>query len=718
MSAETKPNLAFEIGHVLFMDIVGYSKLLINEQSEVLHELNDVVRTTERVRTADAAGKLIRLPAGDGMALVFRDSPEAPAECALEIARSLTSHPDVSVRMGIHSGPVNEILDVNERANIAGAGINIAQRVMDCGDAGHILLSKRVADDLAQYRHWQPLIHDLGECEVKHGLVISIANLFTDEVGNPALPTKFARATPAAPAKDSRNPTAARWLRLPALLGGALVLTAAAVAFWIFARHAKEKAAPDLGVAKIAEPAPSDKSIAVLPFLDLSQTKDQEYFCDGISEEILDTLAKVAGLRVVARTSSFSFKGKEVDVAEIARKLGVQNILEGSLRREGNRVRVTAQLINARDGFHLWSETYERELQGVFAMQDEITHAITDALKLKLMGVPPATEKPQNTEAHDLYLQGVYFSNKSTEADLRKALEFFERSLEKEPKSARAWTGIAKVWNWLADAYVKPLEGYPKMKEAALQALALDDSEAEAHVYIADSKRVLDWDVTGAEAEQRRALQLDPNCGTAHLFLSLNLGVQGRRDESRVEIQQALKVDPLSLIVHNMAGVAALANGDVDEGIAQGKQLLALDPNYLYQFPLLAVAYLEKGMFPEAIALFEKTRAATGQPQPGLAIAYARTGRASEARQILEECEKVANTRYFPGEEVASIYVALGQNDQAFAWLERARDEHSGSLVGVAVRSDFYPLHSDPRFPEFLKRIGLDPARTLASPSR
>jgi TolB-like protein len=255
---------------------------------------------------------------------------------------------------------------------------------------------------------------------------------------------------------------------------------------------------------------PSQKSIAVLPFVDMSQAKDQEYFCDGISEEILDTLAKVDGLRVVARTSSFSFKGKNADVGEVANKLNVENVLEGSLRREGNRIRVTAQLINARNGFHLWSDTYERELKDVFAVQDEITRAIVDALKVKLAVTPPAHAR-QNTEAYDLYLQGLYLSNKSDEENLRKSLIFFQRALDKDPNFARAWIGIAKAWIWLADAYVRPLEGYSKVKEAASKALALDERNAEAHCYLGEAKRILDRNLSGEEEELKRALEIDPN---------------------------------------------------------------------------------------------------------------------------------------------------------------------------------------------------------------
>src|SRR5436190_8999389 len=299
-----------------------------------------------------------------------------------------------------------------------------------------------------------------------------------------------------------------RWVRSPAAL--VLVLTIAALAL----------ALPFFWHRDLTTTSPPEKSIAVLPFLDLSETKNQEYFCDGMSEEILEALAKVEGLRVVSRTSSFSFKGKSVNASEVGEKLNVANVLEGSLQREGNRVRVTAELINARSGFHLWTETYDRELGGVFALQDEITRSIVDALKIKLAVSLPAQQQP-NTEVYDLYLQGLYFSNKGSEEDLRRALSFFQRAVENDPTFARAWTGIAKVWYFLADVYVKPLDAYPASKEAALKAIALDEKDAEAHCYLSEAKRVLEWDLAGADAELKRALQLDPNSAPAHFFSAL-----------------------------------------------------------------------------------------------------------------------------------------------------------------------------------------------------
>lgn len=462
-------------------------------------------------------------------------------------------------------------------------------------------------------------------------------------------------------------------------------------------------------VAPIA--AAANNSIAVLPFVDLSQAKDQEYFCDGISEQILDSLAKVPGLQVAARTSSFSFKGTHLNAREIARKLGVQNLLEGSLRRDGSRIRVTVQLINAQNGFHLWSETYERELQGVFALQDDITRAITDALKLKFGAAKP--EQRQNTEAYDLYLQGMFFSNKSTEEGLRKSLDLFQRSIEKDPASARPWVGIAKVWNWLADAYVHPREAYPKMKAAAEKAVALDPNNGEAHMWLAESRRILEWNIAGFKTELDRTLELDPNSATAHTFLALYDLTRGEKEEGVAQVRESIRLDPLSPIVSNFGAVAYMCAGLTDEALAEAKRTAELDPNYIYQGPLLANLYREKGMYPEAIALFLKAEQLTGQPQPGLAITYAITGRQDEARQILAKLLEVAANKYVAAEEIASVYVALGDKEKAFQWLNRACDDHGGAIHAIPIRPVFKALHSEPRFRQIVQRIGLDPALTL-----
>jgi len=298
-TSQSSSEVKFEIGHVLFIDIVGYSKLLINEQSEQIQKLKEIVRGTEQVRIAEAERKLLRLPTGDGGALVFRTTPEAPVLCALEISKALKNHPDLKVRMGIHSGPVNEITDLGAQANVAGAGINMAQRVMDCGYRGHILLSRHVAEDLEQYPRWQPLLHDLGECEVKHGVHFHVFNLFADGVGNPEVPEKLQQEK----AKEQTVPVAAAASAKPAVRSrawiAALVIAAAAIGvaagFYIFSHRSSSKTI-------------LEKSIAVLPFENLSRDADNAYFCEGVQDEILTRLAKVADLKVISRTSTQKYK--------------------------------------------------------------------------------------------------------------------------------------------------------------------------------------------------------------------------------------------------------------------------------------------------------------------------------------------------------------------------------------------------------------------------
>jgi class 3 adenylate cyclase len=298
MSAEVKKEIELELAHVLFIDIVGYSKLLINDQRALLETLNQIVRSTDQFRKAEAVGRLIKIPTGDGMALVFYNTPEAPVECALEISRALKAHPELQLRMGVHSGPVSGIVDVNERANVAGAGINMAQRVMDCGDAGHILVSKHVAEDLEQYGHWQPHLHDLGECEVKHGVRVSVVNLYTDELGNRELPAKF--ATAATVGKGQRADSKLCWRRwfIGILIGTAVVI--AALAFYRDHRSETNKAPSVVAIP--------EKSIAVLPFENRSEDKANSYFADGIQDEILTRLSKIADLKVISRTSTQHYK--------------------------------------------------------------------------------------------------------------------------------------------------------------------------------------------------------------------------------------------------------------------------------------------------------------------------------------------------------------------------------------------------------------------------
>src|SRR5213596_898764 len=413
MPAKLKSDPHLEIAHVLFIDVVGYSKLLVNEQRALIEQLNQIVRKTPQVRKSDAAGKLIRIPAGDGMALVFFQTPEEPVQCAMEIARGLRNHPQIQLRMGVHSGPVDQIKDVNDRTNVAGAGINIAQRVMSCGDAGHILVSKRVADDLAQDRLWQPLLHDLGEIEVKHGARLGIVNLYSDELGNSQPPQKFAGEMTSSDGKSARG---------------------------------------------ISDADAPEKSIAVLPFESLSADPNNTFFADAIQDEILTDLSKIADLKVISRTSVMQYKtGVKRNLREIADELGVAHIVEGSVQPAGNRVRVRAQLIEARTDKHLWAERYDRPLDDVFAIQSDIAKTIADQLQAKLSPAEKAAiEQPptSNLVAYDRYLraktlyEALTFDARTPE-HLRQSTRLLEQAVTYDADFLSAYCLLARAHAYL-----------------------------------------------------------------------------------------------------------------------------------------------------------------------------------------------------------------------------------------------------------------------------
>src|SRR5437870_432417 len=445
MPAEVKKEIQLEIAHVLFIDIVGYSKLLINEQRSLLDTLNQVVRNTDEFRNAEAAGTLIKIPTGDGMALVFYKSPEEPVECALEISRALKEHPELRLRMGVHSGPVSGVVDVNERANVAGAGINVAQRVMDCGDAGHILLSRHVAEDLEQYGHWQPHLHDLGECEVKHGGRVHVVNLYTGDLGNPDLPEKFKRAdvgaaVPAAAAVAT--PSRRKYLFIAGALVAVIVL-----ALFLFRqvgthlRGVRQNEASRPGGASLPTP---EKSIAVLPFENLSSDKENAYFADGIQDEILTRLSKIADLKVISRTSTQHYKSAPENLPAIGRQLGVAHIQEGSVQKSGDAVRVNVQLIKAANDSHLWADTFDRKLTDIFSVESEVAKTIAEQLRAKLTGREEqviAAKPTDNVEAYDAYLRGLAYSLKAglLPGNLLGAQKYLREAVRLDPKFALAW---------------------------------------------------------------------------------------------------------------------------------------------------------------------------------------------------------------------------------------------------------------------------------------
>jgi TolB-like protein/class 3 adenylate cyclase/Tfp pilus assembly protein PilF len=555
MSAEAGSDLQMEIGHVLFMDMVGYSRLLVDQQHELQRRLTEIVLSTEQVSVAEAAGKLIRIPAGDGMALVFFNSPEAPVRCALEINKKLKEHPQLQLRMGIHSGPVNRVRDVNDQTNVAGAGINTAQRVMDCGDAGHILLSHHIAEDLGHYRQWQPHLHDLGECEVKHGARIHVVNFYTGELGNPELPEKFRRGRGGKrplPGRISRSETTlvkGRWALIAAALA---IISALAVAIPLFLHRPSIKPA-SASISKpssVPEAAIPEKSIAVLPFENRSDDKQNAYFAEGIQDEILTNLAKIADLRVISRTSVMQYKSDaERNLREIGQQLGVAHVLEGSVQRSSNRVRVAAQLIDARTDTHQWAERYDRDLADVFAIQSEIAKAIADQLEAKLSPQEKARveEKPtENTEAYAFYLRANQLARNPDTLleDYKAAVHLYMQAIALDPDFALAHARLASTAAEIFHFY-EPTDAWrTKARSEAEIALRLQPNLAEAHFALGQCIYWIDQDYERALEQFEIASRLSPGNGDIGRLIAAIKRRQGKWRESLEEYEKVERIDP------------------------------------------------------------------------------------------------------------------------------------------------------------------------------
>jgi TolB-like protein/Tfp pilus assembly protein PilF len=1086
ISSERSSDIKFEIGHVLFIDIVGYSKLMINEQSEQIRTLREIVRGTEQFRLAEAQGKLVRLPTGDGGALVFRNSLEAPVLCALEIGKALKSHPELHVRMGIHSGPVNEVTDLNEQANIAGAGINIAQRVMDCGDAGHILISKRVADDLEHYPQWRSLLHELGECEVKHGLRISLLNLYNADTGNPELPEKLREAkNPAAPgavradegfwvavlpftysgnnadltalaeglseeivtglsrfsylrviargstakysseagdiraigkelgaryvmegslrqagtklriavqlvdassgahlwaetyersfspetifelqddlvprivstvadhygvlahsmseflrskSSDQLSPYEAvlrsfgyyerltaeehaiartcleraiqqlpnyadGWAMLsiiyteeykygfnvqPDPLGRALeaarratdaapsnhfaylalaptlffrkefqafrgaaeraltlnpmdsgtmaylgtlislagdwergcALVQRAVQlnpkhpgwYWFppfyyayrkgdyrgalnfalkinmprfYATHLMAAAAygqlgerdaatkalrellvlwPSFGVSvreemgKWCDPdlvehlidglrkagleiadhgsydsptrgetftgnrqrrseimgAPPAKSIAVLPFVNLSADKNDEYLSDGMTEELINALARLPGLRVPGRTSCFAFKGKsEEDIfRKVGDQLSVGTVLEGSVRKAGDKLRVTAQLINVSDGYHLWSEDYDGDVRDIFTFQSNVAQRVVEALQIKL-GVEAAralVKKPtENPEAHRLYLLGRYEFGKYGEVGWTSSIRYYEQALKLDPSYALAYCGLADTYAYMGGVVMPSKEAVVKEKEFAQRALQLEPQLAEAHLSLACALAgAFDW--RNAQVEFDRAIELNPNLAWAYEIYAWFLGGLGRLDEAIAKDKKAIELDPLNSFFQAALAYFLYHARRYDDAIVQIKKTLELDPVSTLGLHLLGCSLLWKGDTAGAIAEFQRSKImVTGAWYQGLlGYAYAISGERPKAEQILRELEEMERRQYVNATAFADIHLGLGKKEKALDWLEKSYQDQESACWYLRVDPIYDSVRNEPRFQALVQKV-------------
>jgi TolB-like protein/Flp pilus assembly protein TadD len=588
MAAEVKKEVQLEIAHVLFIDIVGYSKLSINEQRAVVDELTQIVRATEQFQKAEASQRLIKIATGDGMALVFYISLEAPVRCAMELSRALRGHPRLRVRMGLHSGPVSGVMDVTGQANLTGAGLNLAHRVMSCGDAGHILLSKHAAEDLEEYEQWRLLLHDLGTCEVKHGVRIGLANLYDSEVGNPQLPKKVQAI--------KKHQTRVRWVEVAVAL---LVLAAITGAFVFLLQK------PTRSALAIAE-----KSIAVLPFENRSRDPDNAYFADGIQDEILTRLSKIADLKVISRTSTQHYKSAPENLPEIAKQLGVAHILEGSVQKSGDAVRVNVQLIKAANDSHLWADTFDRKLTDIFSVESEVGKAIADQLRAKLTGQEEqviAAKPTDNSEAYDSYLRGLAYTleTANTPANFLGAQKYLREAVRLDPKFALGWAllSYADAIGYSTQSLQPTVALREEARQAAETALTLQPNLGEAvwakgYYYYACLK---DYDTAVRYFEQAR--QFLPNSSRIPGSLAYVARRRGQWDRSESYFNEAERLDPRNVVLLTQHAVYYSALHRFPEALRKFDQVLNISPGDVDIRAAKAAIAQAEGDLPRASAL-------------------------------------------------------------------------------------------------------------------
>ncbi len=487
------------------------------------------------------------------------------------------------------------------------------------------------------------------------------------------------------------------WLALTAL-----VAVAGATAYFGYSRYAARGSSSTI------------RSIAVLPFANIDGNPDAEYLSDGISESLINSLSKLPGVKVIARSSSFRYKGKEVDPQEVAQALGVEAILTGRVVQRGDNLLISAELVNASDKTQVWGDQYNRKLADILTVQEEIAKRISETLRLRLSGEQQqrlTKRYSDNVEAYQEYLKGRFYSAKSTENGLKKSIEYFNQAIEKDPNYALAWAGLANGYWEDSDIHIAPHDAMPKAKQAALKALAIDDTLAEAHGALAIELTAYDWDWTNAEKEFRRAIELNPDYPTAHAQYGWYLSLMARPDEAIAEVKRATQLDPLSI---NSNGILGMAYGWArrnDEAVAQLQKTLELDPEDWLARAYLGWVHIGQGKFPEAIDSLQRARQIDDNQYVlgALGEAYARSGNRSEALKAIEELKERSKQRYVSPHCVAMVYVGLGEKDLAFEWLEKAYEARSEHLGWLKVDARMDPLRSDPRFAELMRRIGLAP---------
>jgi len=677
-------NQGRQLAAIMFTDIVGYTALMQANEQKAVAVIKHYNSSLEKL-VSQYNGQVLNYY-GDGSLCIFPTATDA-ANCALDLQKELKKDPAVPLRIGLHIG---EVFFENEKA--LGDGVNVASRVQSLGQENTILVSGEFYDKIKNNPSLSTV--SLGRFDFKN--VITSLEIFAVSNEGLSIPQRSKME-----GKLKKTSGKKRFI-----ITTSLIILSCAAGFLIYKNFFTAKAVT----------RSNDQSIAVLPFVDMSAAKDQEYFSDGMSEELLNLLSKIPDLKVISRTSSFSFKGKNLDVRKIGEDLDVENILEGSIRKSGNTIRITAQLIEVQSGKHLWSETYDREflIKDVFVIQDEISKMIVDILKIKLSGKQTnqvARGFTKNTEAYEDYLKGRYHWNMRTDDGIKKSIGYFESAIKKDSNYAAAYAGLADTYLTLYDYELMSIEeSTSKAKEAAQRALKINPNLAEAHNSLAHIN-LHEWKWESAEKGFQKAIELDPAYVLAHHWYALCLTAIGKSNEAVDQMKIARELDPLSTRINADLGMAYLSAGKFDEAIQQEKITLELNPKASGAFWIRGMAYQQKKMFSEAIKDYQHAlELAPGDANylAALGHVYASSGNTSAARKVLDtlfvENKSVPVSPFF----FALIYAGLNDKDKALEWLQKAYEEKSGSVRYLKMEPRLQNLRNEPRYIELMKKIGLE----------
>ena len=668
---------ARQLAAIMFTDIVGYTAMMQANEQKAVAVIKHYNSSLEKL-VQQYNGQVLNYY-GDGSLCIFPSATDA-LNCSLALQKELKNEPAVPLRIGLHIGEV-----FFEDAKALGDGVNVASRVQSLGQENTILVSGEIHDKIKNNPSFSTI--SLGQFNFKN--VDKPLEVFA--LSNEGL-TIPKRSTIEGKLKEKN------WKR-PIIITTALIILFFAAGFFAYKKFFTEKPGP---------------SIAVLPFTDMSPAKDQEYFSDGMSEELLNLLSKIQDLKVISRTSSFSFKGKNLDVRKIGENLGVATILEGSVRKSGNTIRITAQLIEVKNGTHLWSETYDREMKDVFALQDEISKMIVDILKIKLSGKQAtqlAGSFTKNSEAYEDYLKGRYHWNTRTDEGIKKAIGYFEDAIKKDSNYAAAYSGLADTYLTLYDYELMSYdESTSKAKDAAQRALKLNENLAEAHNSLAHIN-LHEWKWESAEEGFRKAIALDKSYILAHHWYALCLTAIGKTNEAVTQMETARELDPLSTRINADLGMAYLSAGRYDEAISQEQKTLELNPRSAGARWIRGMAYQQKNMFDQAIKDYQSAlELSPNNPNflAALGHVYASSGNTAGAHNILDTLFVVNKQEPVSPFFFALVYTGLKDKENALKWLEKSYQEKSGSVRYLKMEPRLQNLRNEPRYIALMKKIGLE----------